>query len=235
VKAPNPVRKTEIVRRIRSSLAPLAFAGGILAIGTPTTYVATFNPLPGATSTNSPSEAICIGGGGAGRNFDVARVSVWPANDATHTEVDQTTINAQHQFVREKKGRSELVPFATTDAPAALATFNNRVVMLHQGTAGNVYCDSAFCPVNDTQTVSFPGNWQPIPGAIQPNGVHPNLTVRPGVGVSNNGQWLMVATSFTDGTIRYSLGFGNSTPNWNNFWSTAPGNGTTVQPRRESV
>jgi len=67
-----------------------------------------------------------------------------------------------------------------------------------------------------------------IPGAVQSNGVHPNLTVRPGVGVSNNGLWVMVATSFTDGTIRYATGFGAGTPTWNNFWSVAPGKGVTT-------
>src|ERR1700743_2430745 len=207
VKASNTVCITEIGRCLRSSLASLALAGGMLALRSVPTYAATFSPLPGATSTNSPSEAICIAGGGAGQNFDVSRVTVWPANDSTHMLwylVDQTTYNAQPQFVREKKGTAQLVPFATTNAPASLVTFNNSFVMVHQGTDGNVYYDSAACPTSDAQTVSFPGNWQPIPGAVQANGVRPNLTVRPGVGVSSNGQWLMAATSFSDGTIRYS-------------------------------
>jgi hypothetical protein len=109
----------------------------MLALGSSSTYAATFNALPGATSTNSPSEAICVTGGGAGQNFDVTRLTVWPANDTTHMlwyTVDQTTFNAQHQAVREKKENARLVPSATTNAPAALVTFNGRFLMMHQGT-----------------------------------------------------------------------------------------------------
>ncbi|CAB3772134.1 hypothetical protein [Paraburkholderia humisilvae] len=190
-----------------------------------------FTTIPGATSTNSPSEAICVASGGAGQNYDVVTVTVWPANDASQTlwfSTNHTTYNAQFGIIRVKQENARQVPFATTLAPAAITVVNKQFLIAHQGEDHNIYYDTAACPTNDSQSVSFAGNWKQIPGAVQSGNAVPNLTVRPGLAASTNGQYIMVATSFSDNTIRYTQAFVNGTPNWTNVWKVAPGNGTTT-------